>query len=119
MAASTDLESSVVELTRGLGALAEPVRLAIVGVLAEGEHCVCQLHERVPVAANLLSYHLGVLRDAGLVVATRRGRWVDYRLDLDAFAAMWAAAAAAGIPTSGKAPLGSRPPTCLPEGVAR
>jgi len=32
------------------------------------------------VAANLLSYHLAVLRRAGLVATRRRGRWVDYRL---------------------------------------
>lgn len=31
-------------------------------------------------APNLLSYHLKVLREAGLVEATRRGRWMDYRL---------------------------------------
>lgn len=81
-----------------LAALADPVRLAIVGVLADGERCVCDLLERVPVAANLLSYHLRVLRDAGLVAATRRGRWVDYRLDIAAFAALWATLAATGVP---------------------
>ena len=74
------------------------MRLRIVGVLAEGERCVCDLHEKVPVAANLLSYHLRVLRDAGLVTAARRGRWVDYRLDGGGFAALWAQASAAGVP---------------------
>ena len=77
------------------------MRLRIVGVLAEGGRCVCDLHEQVPVAANLLSYHLRVLRDAGLVTATRRGRWVDYRLDGDGFAALWAQASAAGVPLPG------------------
>ena len=74
------------------------MRLRIVGVLAEGGRCVCDLHEQVPVAANLLSYHLRVLREAGLVAATRRGRWVDYRLDGDGFAALWAQASAAAVP---------------------
>jgi DNA-binding transcriptional ArsR family regulator len=50
------------------------VRLRIVTVLARGGRCVCNLHEQVPEAANLLSYHLRVLRDAGLVTATGRGR---------------------------------------------
>ena len=77
------------------------MRLRIVGVLAEGERCVCDLHEQVPVAANLLSYHLRVLRDAGLVTATRRGRWVDYRLDSGGFAGLWAQASAAGLPLPG------------------
>jgi len=54
------------------------------------------------VAANLLSYHLRVLRDAGLVTAARRGRWVDYRLDGDGFVALWAQASAAGLPLPGE-----------------
>ena len=77
------------------------MRLRIVGVLAGGGRCVCDLQEKVPVAANLLSYHLRVLRDAGLVVAARRGRWIDYRLDGDGFAALWAQACAAGVPLPG------------------
>ena len=62
---------------------------------------MCDLREEVPIAANLLSYHLRVLRDAGLVIAARRGRWVDYRLDGDGFAALWAQASAAGMPLPG------------------
>ena len=62
---------------------------------------MCDLREEVSVAANLLSYHLRVLRDAGLVIAVRRGRWVDYRLDGGGFAALWAQASAAGVPLPG------------------
>ena len=62
---------------------------------------MCDLHERVPVAANLLSYHLRVLREAGLVVATRRGRWVHYRLDGEGIGQLWAGLAAAGVPIPG------------------
>jgi ArsR family transcriptional regulator, arsenate/arsenite/antimonite-responsive transcriptional repressor len=92
------VDSGLVELTDRLAALADPVRLRIVGVLAGGSRCVWDLHGEVPVAANLLSYHLRVLRQAGLVTAARRGRWVDYRLDGDGFAALWAQASAAGVP---------------------
>jgi ArsR family transcriptional regulator len=98
---STVVASSSVALTDRLAALADPVRLRIVGVLAGGSRCVCDLHEQVPVAANLLSYHLRVLRQAGLVTAARRGRWVDYRLDGGGFAALWAQASAAGVPLPG------------------
>ena len=64
-----------------LSAVADPVRWTVLSHLAEhGTSCVCVLQERVPVAANLLSYHLKVLRDAGLVTTTRRGRWIDYTL---------------------------------------
>jgi len=45
---------------------------------------VCKLQDHVPIAANLLSYHLKVLRDAGLVTTSRRGRWIDYALAEDA-----------------------------------
>lgn len=63
-----------------LQAVAEPVRWAVLEELADATRCVCDIRERVPVPANLLSYHLKVLRDAGLVTATRRGRWIDYAL---------------------------------------
>ena len=46
---------------------------------------------RLPIAANLLSYHLRVLRESGLVTASKRGRWVDYALSEDAFDRMRAA----------------------------
>ncbi len=67
-----------------LQALADPVRWAVLEELGSTTRCVCDLRERVPVPANLLSYHLKVLRDAGLVTASRRGRWIDYTLADDA-----------------------------------
>ncbi len=82
-----------------LAVAADPTRLAILGVLADGERCVCDLQEQVPVAANLLSYHLKTLREAGLITAARRGRWIDYRLADGALTRLHAA-----LP-----PLGTRP----------
>jgi ArsR family transcriptional regulator, arsenate/arsenite/antimonite-responsive transcriptional repressor len=74
---SMSLETAVV----GFGALGDPIRLDILVRLGDGaEHCVCELLRETGLAANLLSYHLGVLRRAGLIAARRRGRWVDYRL---------------------------------------
>ncbi len=102
MDGSTVVDSTPVELTAGFAALADPVRLRLVGVLATGGRCVCDLQEAVPVAPNLLSYHLRVLREAGLVTASKRGRWVDYRLDGAGFAALWAQTSAAGIPLPGE-----------------
>lgn len=67
--------------------MADPIRLEIVKRLSDGgEHCVCELLRESGVAANLLSYHLAVLRRAGLVATRRRGRWVDYRLVPEALA---------------------------------
>lgn len=65
-------------------ALSDPIRLRILDVLGSKQQCVCDLRETIGVAPNLLSYHLRVLREAGLVEASRRGRWVDYRLADDA-----------------------------------
>jgi ArsR family transcriptional regulator len=74
-----------------LQAVADPVRWTVVQSLAEGPRCVCTIQEEVPVAPNLLSYHLRVLREAGLVTASRRGRWVDYALAADAMERLRAA----------------------------
>ena len=68
-----------------LRALADPTRLRIVALLGAGPRCVCSLQEEVAVAGNLLSHHLRVLREAGLIEGARRGRWIDYRLLPEAF----------------------------------
>jgi ArsR family transcriptional regulator, arsenate/arsenite/antimonite-responsive transcriptional repressor len=81
---SAVLESTSAELTSGFAALADETRLRILVLLEDGDRCVWELREEVDVAANLLSYHLKVLREAGLVSAHRRGRWVDYRLEDEA-----------------------------------
>ena len=74
-----------------LQAVADPVRWTVLNRLAVQPSCVCDIQEHVPIAANLLSYHLKVLREAGLVTATRRGRWIDYALAPDAHARITAA----------------------------
>jgi ArsR family transcriptional regulator len=76
------LEESVSLLT----AVADPIRWRVLQRLAAAPACVCALQEQEhePVAANLLSYHLRVLREAGLVTTSRRGRWIDYALAEDA-----------------------------------
>lgn len=63
-----------------LKALSDPVRLEILDMLTPQIRCNCHFQEHLDLAPNLLSYHLKVLRDAGLIVGTRRGRWVDYAL---------------------------------------
>jgi ArsR family transcriptional regulator, arsenate/arsenite/antimonite-responsive transcriptional repressor len=70
----------VVEPVVVLQAVADPVRWAVLSMLVEAPRCVCKLQEQIPIAGNLLSYHLKVLREAGLVTTSRRGRWVDYAL---------------------------------------
>jgi ArsR family transcriptional regulator len=74
-----------------LAAVADPVRWTVLHRLVSGTTCVCDLQAHVAVAPNLLSYHLRVLREAGLVVGIRRGRWVDYTLAPGAFERLVAA----------------------------
>jgi len=70
-----------VRLAQIFRALGDPTRLRIVDILTEGPRCVCEIQASLAdVPMNLLSYHLRILRDAGILQANRRGRWVDYRL---------------------------------------
>jgi len=63
-----------------LKALADPLRLEVVQALAGGERCVCELTEQLELAQSRLSFHLRVMRDAGLIDARVQGCWVYYRL---------------------------------------
>ena len=67
-----------------LRAAADPVRWSVLVMLADAPRCVCEVQEQIPITGNLLSYHLKVLREAGLVTTSRRGRRVDYALAPDA-----------------------------------
>lgn len=80
-----------------LAVVADPVRWRLIAELANaGTRCVCELQPVGAVAPNVLSYHLKVLREAGLVTATKRGRWVDYSLAEAAHARLLAALPSAG-----------------------
>jgi ArsR family transcriptional regulator len=74
-------------------ALSDETRLAVVDMLRDGERCVCDLQDALDVAQSRLSFHLKVLKDAGLVADRKDGRWVHYALSADAFAELSAIAA--------------------------
>ena len=71
-------------LATGLRVLAEPLRWRIVELLAAEELCVCHLVEMLDASQSLISHHLRVLRDAGLVETERFRYWTYYRLRPDA-----------------------------------
>ena len=76
--------------TAVLRALAEPRRWRIIELLSCEELCVCHLAEDVGIAQPLVSHHLKVLRDAGLVVAEKHRQWTYYRLRPDALGGLGA-----------------------------
>ncbi len=59
-------------------ALSDETRLGILAMLGDGERCVCELQDALDVAQSRLSFHLRVLREAGLIDCERRGTWVYY-----------------------------------------
>ena len=63
-----------------LKVLGEPTRLAVVELLMERPRQVGELNEVLGLDQSLLSHHLRLLRDAGLVRATREGKAVRYAL---------------------------------------
>lgn len=63
-------------------ALGHPARVAMVRHLSAGEHCVCDLVERVGLGWSTVSRHLAILREAGVVADEKRGQQVFYRLTL-------------------------------------
>lgn len=61
-------------------ALGDPTRLRIVKLLENGELCVCQLIAVLGMGQSRISRHLSILKEAGLIVDDRKGKWVHYRL---------------------------------------
>ena len=83
---------AVVRIAKALG---DPVRLQVLELIAGGRACcdlpteetipdgvcVCELQQRLGLGQSLVSYHLRVLKKAGLVREEPRGRWTYYLLD--------------------------------------
>jgi ArsR family transcriptional regulator, arsenate/arsenite/antimonite-responsive transcriptional repressor len=68
-------------LARAFSALGDPVRLRLMSLLMTadgGQVCACDMVEPVGKSQPTVSHHLKVLRDAGLVSATRRGTYIWY-----------------------------------------
>ena len=71
-----------------LRALSDDNRLRILARLRKGEQCVCTLVDALDCAQPLLSHHLRVLKEAGLVVDRREGRWTYYAINEQTVEAM-------------------------------
>lgn len=107
-----DLET----LSAWLKALAEPRRLQILNLLMQGVQCNCELSQRLDLAPNLISHHMSVLRQAGLVEVERDAidaRWIYFSINRAAFDALNATFGAFFDP----ARIQPRHPACCPPGM--
>ena len=82
---SPDATLDLTAAARIFHALSDETRLEIVAMLVPGERCVCELTSALDAAQSRLSFHLKVLKDAGIVLDRRDGRWVHYSLNKAAF----------------------------------
>jgi ArsR family transcriptional regulator len=72
------------EFARLLKVLSEPNRLMLLNKIIEGVQCNCELGKSLSLAPNLVSHHLSVLCDSGLVRAERDqndARWIYYSVN--------------------------------------
>ncbi len=84
-------EGEAADLARGFAALADPVRLRLLSLLATapaGEVCACELVEPLARSQPTISHHLRVLTEAGLIRGDKRGRWVWYTVVPERLAAL-------------------------------
>jgi ArsR family transcriptional regulator len=69
------------DLARAYAALADPVRLRLLSLIADaGEICSCELQEPLGKSQPTISHHTKQLAEVGLIAGERRGRWVWWRV---------------------------------------
>ncbi|MDQ3574256.1 MAG: metalloregulator ArsR/SmtB family transcription factor [Actinomycetota bacterium] len=81
LVASPLSEAEAGDLARAFAALADPVRLRLLSLMASapaGQVCACELVGPVGRSQPTVSHHLKVLTEAGLITGDKRGRWVWY-----------------------------------------
>jgi ArsR family transcriptional regulator, arsenate/arsenite/antimonite-responsive transcriptional repressor len=82
-------EQDAIELARVLGALADPVRLRLLSlVAAQVEACSGELERPLARSQPTVSHHTKVLADAGLLIGEKRGRWMWWRVEPSRLAAV-------------------------------
>jgi ArsR family transcriptional regulator len=73
-------------LTQLFKALSDETRLRILFLIKEGEICVCDIADTLQMTQPNISFHLSMLKEAGLIKDRKNGRWVHYSLnDVDMF----------------------------------
>jgi ArsR family transcriptional regulator len=82
-------EQEASDLARVLAALADPVRLRLLSIVASRvEVCSCDLEGPLGKSQPTVSHHTKVLAEAGLLVGEKRGRWMWWRVEPDRLTAV-------------------------------
>ena len=77
------------ELTVIFKALSDETRIRIMKLLEKGELCVCDIVAALDIVQPKASFHLAVLKEAGLIKDRKQGKWTHYRIhDGDVFRRM-------------------------------
>ncbi|WP_028307551.1 ArsR/SmtB family transcription factor [Desulfitibacter alkalitolerans] len=69
------------ELEQVFKALADVTRLRIVQMVSEKEMCVYDIFQELNISQPAVSHHLKILKQAGLIVGRKKGKWVLYSID--------------------------------------
>ena len=80
-------ENEAARIAPLLKALADPVRLRLMSLVAShegGEACVCDLNDAFELSQPTISHHLKLLHEVGLLDREKRGVWVYYRARTEA-----------------------------------
>lgn len=116
-------EASLLSLAAPLRLLGDSTRLRILECLMGGLQCNCTIKESLGLPMNLISHHLRLLKEAGLVRAERDpsdARWIYYEIDPEALASLRGALFAALDPALLR-PRADHcgPPACCPPSKPR
>lgn len=74
------------DIAAGFHALSDPLRIRVLELLRHKEQCVCDLCNVLGATQSKLSFHLKILKEAGLVNSRQQGRWIYYSLNSPQFA---------------------------------
>ena len=104
-------------LAAQLDALSHPKRLAIFDMLMGGVQCNCEIHAQLGLSLSLISHHMRILEEAGLVRSQRDlndARWIYYAIEPAALGDLHSVLDA----FLDEARIQPRSPACGPQGCA-
>lgn len=71
----------MINIVNFLKAIADETRIRIISLIKYDEICVCKLMEILDMPQSTLSHHISILKNAGIIDAEKRGKWIYYSLN--------------------------------------